>query len=244
MTSRHWRATVASGLALVSAGIAWVVASILQPTARAGAAGMRRFASGWRSRPGARQRDLRRRASRPLPNLYEVHPDARAATPREIGLRSLDLDEIVGTAVGGLAQRGSDFKPLPAFRSSNWEGRWQRIRSAIDRLAILPPIDVVRFPPGGGYWVLDGHNRVAAALDVGQVAIDANVTELVPPGQNATERPDNLAAALTGTRSLRAAGQGGRLQTVEDDVVLGVPTPGLPDARRSPGAPDEPPHGT
>jgi hypothetical protein len=175
----------------------------------------------WDRLPGARQRHLKRIASVPLPNLNQLYPDVRKATPRELGLRSVGLDQIGGTAVGGPTQRGSDFLPLPAFRSRNWAGRWQRLRRAVDALVILPPIDVVRY--ADRYWVSDGHNRVAAALYAGQVEIDANVTEMVRPGDNPSERPANLAAALTGTRSLRAAGQGGRLNTVGDDVVLGVP---------------------
>ena len=174
----------------------------------------------WNARPGERKRRLRRRASVPLPNLYEVYPDVRRATPREIGLRSIDIDEIAGTAVAGAAQRGSDFLPLPAFRSRNWASRWQRILNAIDNLAILPPVDLVRYD--GKYWVLDGHNRIAAAHHVGQVEVDANVTELVPPGQNPSERPGNLAAMLGGTTAVRAAGRGERLQTVRDDEVRPV----------------------
>lgn len=212
-----------SAAAVVAGAVAWIVARArLEQAARFATTGGREVLRRWGQRPGGRSRHLRRLAAVPLPNLYEVHPEARRATPREIGLRSIGIDEIAGTAVGGLTQRGGDFKPLKAFQSQNWVARWQRIRNAVDRLAILPPIDLVRYPPGGRYWVTDGHNRVAAALEFGQVEIDANVTELVPPGQNPSERPSDLAAALTGTRSLRAAGQGGRLRTVEDDVVLGV----------------------
>jgi hypothetical protein len=47
-------------------------------------------------------------------------------------------------------------------------------------MAVLPPIDVLRLQ--GRYWVLDGHNRVAAALYVGQLEIDANVIDLVSSG--------------------------------------------------------------
>lgn len=239
-----------SAAAVAAGAVAWIVARArLERAARFAATGGRELLRRWGQRPGGRSRHLRRLAAVPLPNLYDVHPEARSATPREIGLRSIGTDEIAGTAVGGLTQRGGDFKPLRAFQSQNWIARWQRIRNAVDRLAILPPIDVVRYPPGGRYWVTDGHNRVAAALEFGQVEIDANVTELVPPGQNPSERPGNLAAALTGTRSLRAAGQGGRLQTVQDDVVLGVlgredgsgqapPTDPRPDA---PIAPEEAP---
>lgn len=249
MEPRTWRSVAASALALTAAGFGWLIARV--PVERVGRSIARlgsAAAARWRGRPGARSRDLARRGRTPLPNLYEVHPEARVATPREIGLRSIDLDEIAGTAVGGPAQRGADFKPLPAFRSQNWQARWQRIRRAVDQLAVLPPIDVVRYPPGDRVWVSDGHNRVAAALEVGQVAIDANVTELVPPGENPSERPGDLAAALTGTRSLRAAGQGGRLQSVSDETAIhrvGAPTnepaiePSAPPP--DPARPEQPP---
>lgn len=162
----------------------------------------------WDERPGARVRRLRRLSRTPVPYLYDVHPEARRAVPREVGVRSIDTDAIVGTAVGGATQRGSDFLPLKPFRSGNWMQRWQRIRNAMNALKFLPPIDVLRY--GDEYWVLDGHNRVAAAKYGGQVAVDANVVELVPPGGRASERPGSLAHVLTGTRALRTAGQGGR----------------------------------
>jgi hypothetical protein len=171
----------------------------------------------WDERPGARVRRLRRMSRTPLAYLYDVHPEARRADPREVGVRSLDTDAIVGTAVGGATQRGSDFLPLKPFRSKNWIQRWQRIRNAMDGLKLLPPIDVLRY--GDEYWVLDGHNRVAAAMYGGQVAIDANVVELVPPGSRASERPGSLAPVLTGTRALRAAGQGGRASTELEEHI-------------------------
>lgn len=148
-------------------------------------------------------------ARRPLPSLFEVHPEARSLVPRHLGLRSVNVDEIVGTAVAGPNQRGGDFLPLRPFRSRNWEARWQRIRTAVDRLAVLPPVDLVKY--GEGYWVEDGHNRVAAALHVGQIAIDAIVIELVAPGARRTEPPASLAPVLAGSTRLRTAGEGRRL---------------------------------
>ena len=118
---------------------------------------------------------------------------------------------------GGVTQRGRDFLPLKPFRTQNWTGRWQRIRQVIDRLTVLPPIDVVRY--GDKYWVLDGHNRVAAALYAGQVGIDANVGELVPPGGSPSARPGHLAAVLTGSRALRTAGAGRPVSSMTDDDI-------------------------
>jgi hypothetical protein len=175
----------------------------------------------WNERPGARVRRVRRLARQPLPSLYDLYPEARHANPRELGLRTLGLDDIAGTAVGGITQRGGDFLPLRPFRSPNWYARWQRIRAAVDQLRPLPPIDVVRY--ADRYWVLDGHNRVAAALYNGAVGIDAVVTELVPPGANPSERPDHLAPALHGSRALRTAGHGDRSSGEVGDEAIGLP---------------------
>jgi len=152
--------------------------------------------------PGARVRRLRRQARQPLPFLYDVHPEARHASPRELGTLTIDIDDIAGTAVGPPGQRGGDFLPLKPFRSLNWRGRWQRIRAAHDRLAILPPIDVVRYK--GRYWVVDGHNRVAAALYNGQLEIDANVVDLGPAGDEHRVVPASLEATFRDHDDLKA----------------------------------------
>ncbi len=149
---------------------------------------------------------LHARARHPLANLWTVHPEARHARARELGLRSVPLDEIAGTAVAGPAQRGGDFLPLPRFRSPNWRARWQRIRGAVDRLETLPPVDLTKYD--GRYWVTDGHNRVAAALYAGQVEIDAVVTALVQPGAALDEPPATLAELAADSRAVRAAGSG------------------------------------
>lgn len=162
----------------------------------------------WNERPGARVRRVRRMGSAPLRHLYDVHPEAHQARPVQVGTRTLDVEAIAGTAVGGGDQRGGDFLPLRPFRGHNWSTRWQRLRQAQDRLAILPPIDVVKY--ADRYWVVDGHNRVALALYGGQLEIDANVTELVPRGGQRTEPILSLAASAADSRSVRTAGSGHR----------------------------------
>jgi hypothetical protein len=159
-------------------------------------------------RPGARVRRVRRMGSTPLPYLNTVHPEARSALPVQVGLRTIPVDEIAGTAVGGGDQRSGDFLPLKPFRGRNWQGRWQRLNRAQDDLAILPPIEVVKF--GDRFWVVDGHNRVALALYNGQPEIDATITELVPRGGRRTEPILKLAPTIGGSRALRTAGQGQR----------------------------------
>jgi hypothetical protein len=154
-----------------------------------------------------------------LPYLYDAHPEARQAIPRDLGVRTVGIDEIIGTAVGPAGQRGRDFLPLRPFRSQNWQARWQRMRQANDRLAVLPPIDAVLYD--GGYWLLDGHNRVAAALYGGQLAADANVTELIPLGATSTERSGSLASTMADGRAVRTAGAGNRLASeLEGDIVV------------------------
>jgi hypothetical protein len=169
----------------------------------------------WDERPGARVRRVRRRAREPLPSLSDVHPETRQASPHDLGVRTIDVDQIAGTASGSIPPRGGDFLPRKEFRTLNWQGRWQRIRNAIDRLAVLPPIDVMKY--GDRYWVIDGHNRVAAALYAGQVGTDANVVELVSPGDAPSEPPAALAAVLTGSRALRTAGAGRKVGPLEHE---------------------------
>jgi hypothetical protein len=172
-----------------------------------------------------------RRRNQPLPNLYDVHPDARLAPIREYGLCAVPVDEVIGTAVQGVAQRGRDFKPLPAFRSTNWRGRFQRIREALDRLETLPPIDVLK--TAEGYWVVDGHNRVAAARATGQVAIDADVRYVMLPGQ-AVVLPGSLAPVLVGSDQIRAVGRGRFTPGLAPDSRVGDTTLG--------GETDDPEH--
>ena len=165
---------------------------------------------------GAIGRWLRGLDTQPLANLYELYPEARQASPHELGMRFVPIEEIRGTAVAGAAQRGGDFLPLRQLRGENWAARWRRILQAYEQLKPLPPVDLIKY--NDEYWVVDGHNRVAATLYGKGVGLDAMVIELVPLDGRTSERPRNLLSYLGETGELRAAAQGRRPAVQRNNV--------------------------
>jgi len=165
----------------------------------------------WRRR-GREAGQHRRSAREVLPSLYDRYPGAGSAPRRRVGLRSVDLDRIVGT-VRHPTQNTGDFLPLRHLRGQNWRGRWQRITRAMERLERLPPIDLVQV--GDDYYVTDGHNRIAAARRAGGLEIDADVTQLLLPGVTQPGQATLDASSLIGAAEVRQAGEGRQSRTVE-----------------------------
>lgn len=167
----------------------------------------RAVAARWRRGEGerSRRRDV-------LPSLYDRYPNASSAPRRRVGVRTIPLDKIVGT-LRHPSQNTADFLPLPRLRGTNWMARWQRLNRAMDRLEVLPPIDVVQV--GDEYWVEDGHNRVAAALQADAVEIDADTTQLLLPGVAIPERGWMDRTSVVGGEELRQAAAGRLSRTVE-----------------------------
>ena len=169
-----------------------------------------------------RDRLFRRRRRAParsrsvLPSLYDRHPHAATAIRRPRGLQVVPLQQIVGTTRHP-SQNSADFLPLPGLRGRNWEARWQRIKRAVDALSILPAVELMKV--GDEYYVADGHNRVAAALQAGAVAVDADVTELAVPGVATSVATDeehhDAATLLLGADELRQAATGRQSRTAE-----------------------------
>jgi nucleotide-binding universal stress UspA family protein len=116
-------------------------------------------------------------AAAPMP-LRSFADDAARAGPlrrRSIGLRTVEVGRIVGT-VGRAHELGPDFRPLR--RRKNDEERLNRIKKVLERGEALPPIELYKL--GFGYYVLDGHHRVALAKQMDGVEIDAEVVEFIP----------------------------------------------------------------
>jgi hypothetical protein len=91
---------------------------------------------------------------------------------RRLGLKTIDLDSIVGT-VDRTREFDRAFRPT----SRSARRRWERIAAAVRRGEGMPPIDAYRI--GGLHFVRDGHHRVSVARQLGLEVIEAYVTEIV-----------------------------------------------------------------
>jgi hypothetical protein len=123
-------------------------------------------------------------ARRPLPRLADTHPAATGAPRRWRGVGTIPVSAIVGTGSAARGTRRSDFRPSDGHAAAGWQLRWERLNDAAWNQIALPPI--VALKAADGYWVLDGHNRVALAKATRQEWIDAEVTELFLPSAQAS----------------------------------------------------------
>ena len=103
----------------------------------------------------------------------EIDPGA-PATRRELGLRSIPVDSIVGSAECGKAKAFDGSFRAPSTSRSRWERLWMAER----RGHAVPPISVYRV--GDEHFVDDGHHRVSVAHALGMAEIDAEVIALDP----------------------------------------------------------------
>jgi nucleotide-binding universal stress UspA family protein len=109
----------------------------------------------------------------------KVGPLAR----RHLGIRTVELSHIIGS-VGRAHNLGANFRPQRRTRED--DQRYERVLRAMTEGRSLPPIELYRL--GFGYYVLDGNHRVAAALQLGQLEIEADVTEFIPLGDAQAQR--------------------------------------------------------
>jgi hypothetical protein len=90
---------------------------------------------------------------------------------RNLGLQTIQLDTVVGTA-GPRRDFDARFRPT----STRVRDRWERLALAQRRGAAIPPIEVYRV--GCAHFVADGHHRVSIAAATRQSQIDAYVTHV------------------------------------------------------------------
>jgi nucleotide-binding universal stress UspA family protein len=137
---------------------------------------------------------------------------------RNLGIRTIEVARIVGS-VDRCTELALDFRPPKRRRRKHDEDRLHRVRRALEQNDAMPAIDVYKL--GFGYYVLDGHHRVAVALQNGQLEIDANVVEYVPaadeqaPERFAARREFERATGLTEIGAARPASYRSLLDAIE-----------------------------
>lgn len=122
----------------------------------------------------------------PLPvvrNFAEDAANAGTLASRPLSIRPVEVARIIGS-IGRSNDLGADFRPL--HRSADEEERYRCILDAFQRGTSLPPVDLYKL--GYGYYVLDGHHRVAVAKQLGQLWIDASLVEYIPTTDASAQR--------------------------------------------------------
>jgi hypothetical protein len=116
-----------------------------------------------------------RKTKQKHPRSYQIDAARyKVMHKRDLGLHAIPVSRIVGS-VGKPEQVDADFKPLlPGWA----QRRYQSVVQAAKKGALFQPISVYKLHDL--YYIVDGHNRVAAAKELGQVYIDAYVTECLP----------------------------------------------------------------
>jgi hypothetical protein len=113
---------------------------------------------------------LRRRGPSSLPSLREVMHDYQHL--RDAGEQFIPIASIVGSVDSASQLFDRNFRPV----SDRTRARLGSVLVAMRQGEPLPPIEVYVWR--GGYYVLDGHHRVAAARAVGSDFISAHVIEV------------------------------------------------------------------
>jgi nucleotide-binding universal stress UspA family protein len=153
---------------------------------------------------------------------------AGPVAPRALGVRTIELARIVGS-VGRASELDADFRV--DNRSKTEQQRYERVRKAMEDGKTLPPI--VLYKLGYGYYVLDGNHRVAAAKALGQVEIEAEVTEFVPLGDTRGQRVFAERRAFERSTGLTRIGvaQPGTYARLEAMIAEYAETHGIADQR-------------
>ena len=148
-----------------------------------------------------------RRTHRPIRSFQHALHEARGvASTVDRGVQAVSVNKIIGS-VGRWQNLRSDF----LYRTGKaMTERYYRVSAAMVSGKMLPALDLykLRWPTSESgevrpseYYVVDGHHRVAMARRLGQVYLDAHVTEYLVANQRTVEPVE----AQTESRPLRRA---------------------------------------
>ena len=106
-----------------------------------------------------------------------------------IGVQSVPVEQVVGS-VGRAHELRADFRSF-----HTWDGdlRYHTVHKLMKSGVTFSPVELYRLDDR--YYVVDGHHRVAAARTLGQLYLDAVVTEFWPASDTASGSPARRSAA-------------------------------------------------
>jgi hypothetical protein len=109
-----------------------------------------------------------------LLTLDEVTRQTHIHGHKAIGVKTVDMDQILGTIAGGRSQDfDNDFHPLQEHNKERWLG----VAAAWISGRRLGPVKLVQV--GNIFFVEDGHHRVSVAKALGEQEIEAEVVILM-----------------------------------------------------------------
>ena len=108
-----------------------------------------------------------------LKDLNQAASQTTIVDRNYLGQSSVPVDKIIGSE-----SRSGDFDEKFYPLQENTRDRWVRIASARQQNIGLPPVELIKL--GDLYFVRDGHHRISVARAIGEVYIDAIVTEWKP----------------------------------------------------------------
>jgi len=124
------------------------------------------------------------RRKQPMKSFRAVMATTGTLLPKPMGLLEVPVSTIVGS-VGRAGELRDDFLPRRRLLDKDRLDRYKRVESAMSLQKDLPPVKLYRI--GKDYFVLDGHHRVAAARKLGQLFLDAIVTDYLPDPRQGQE---------------------------------------------------------
>ncbi len=110
---------------------------------------------------------------RHLKSFREHQESEEAFDTRDLGLRDVEVDKIVGS-VGRYNDFDNRFRPRTGMPSE----RFNRIKDAVRDGKPLPP--VLLYQIKDEYYILDGNHRVAVAKQLGRKTVNARILEFLP----------------------------------------------------------------
>jgi hypothetical protein len=140
--------------------------------------------------------------SNALFSLREVDETCQVKARRHAGVRTVEIDRIQGSE-GRCGDFDRQFNPVQDHTASRWRG----IAKAREEGKSLPPINVVQI--GDVYFVVDGHHRVSVARALGQMEIEAKVTQWDVAGELPWEHQDEDPGQSPVGQLFQRIGEGG-----------------------------------